>query len=149
MWVFLDDKRKSPLIVHNNSRGLGEIVGKSDRWVYARNYDEFIEIVKSNFDQIDLISFDHDIDSWEDILDDNGIINPVERTGKTAAQYVIDFCMDNGKVLPNWFVHSDNSKGNENIRSLLTNYMHKSENRIIGKMMIPFGYVDGQFFYHL
>ena len=141
MWIFLDDKRSSPLVVHNNERGLGPSFGKSTEWVYARNYNEFVDIVEKNFDQIDLISFDHDIDSWIDV---NGV--PVEMTGKTAAQFIIDYCMDNGKELPDWFVHSDNIPGNRNIRSLLMGYMYSVEGRV-SSIIDAFGYVDNKIHY--
>lgn len=147
MWIFLDDKRDSPLAVHNEKRGMGLDMGKSNQWVYARNYNEFINLVSSNFDQVDLISFDHDIDSWEDILND-GSLTPIEKTGKDAAQYVIDFCIDNNKVLPNWFVHSDNSSGNSNIRNLLVNFMFRYEKRI-PQMVNAFGWVNGKIFHTL
>jgi hypothetical protein len=142
MWVFLDDQRESPIVVHNNKRGLGLDFGKSNKWIYARNYDEFVDLVSSNFDQIELISFDHDIYSWEYVEDINGDLKPIEKTGKDAAQFVVDFCMDNNKKLPDWFVHSDNTNGNKNIRILLLNYMFRIENRI-PRMVDSFGYVNG------
>lgn len=147
MWVFLDDKRESPLIVHNDKRGMGLNIGKSNEWIYARNYDEFVNLISSNFDQIEFISFDHDIYSWK-YIEKNGVLIPVEKTGRDAAQYVIDFCIDNNKMLPNWFVHSDNSGGNANIRKLLLNYMFRYEKRI-PEMIDVFGWVDGRIFYTL
>jgi len=144
MWLFLDDKRKNPIIVHNDNRGLGLDVGKSDKWVYARNYNEFISIVQNNFDQIEFISFDHDIDSWID----NPGESPIELTGKNAAQFVIDHCIDHNTKMPDWFVHSDNPAGNKNIRSLLMNYMVKFEKTIL----VPtdaFGYFNGEMYFHL
>lgn len=145
MWIFLDDKRESPMVVHNNHRGLGVEFGKSQNWVYARNYEEFVNLVSTNFDQIDMISFDHDIYSW-DYIEKDGILVPIEKTGKDAAQYVIDFCIDNDKILPNWFVHSDNTGGNKNIRTLLLNYMFRVEGRV-KNMEDSFGWVDGRLFY--
>jgi hypothetical protein len=65
MWVFLDDKRKDATIVHNNVRGLGPGVGKANNWVIARDYQQFVDILKNNFDYIDFISFDHDISSYD------------------------------------------------------------------------------------
>lgn len=143
MWVFLDDNRESPLVVHNDKRGLGMEIGKSNKWVYARNYQEFIDLVSSNFDQVEIISFDHDIYSWEYVEDSNGNLNPVEKTGKDAAQFVIDYCIYNNKKLPDWFVHSDNTKGNENIRILLLNYMFRIENRL-PRMLDAFGFINGR-----
>lgn len=140
MWVFLDDKRKDATIVHNNHRGLGIGVGRANNWVIARDYFQFIEILKSNFDQIDFISFDHDISSYD--------MDEKELTGKDAAQFLIDYCMDNGKKLPDWFVHSDNTGGNRNIRQLLTNYMYRVEGRL-DKMVDAYGYVNGKLFFNI
>src|ERR1035437_1316304 len=122
MYLYLDDKRSNPTISHNSERGLGLDFGKSNEWIIARNYDEFINIISANFDQIDFISFDHDISSYD--IDEN------ELTGKTAAEFLINYCMDNNKKLPDWFVHSDNIGGNKNIRQLLSNYMYRVEGRV-------------------
>ena len=140
MWVFLDDKRKDATIVHNNHRGLGIGVGRANNWVIARDYFQFIDILKSNFDQIDFISFDHDISSYD--------MDEKELTGKDAAQFLIDYCMDNNKTLPDWFVHSDNTGGNRNIRQLLTNYMYRVEGRL-DKMVDAYGYVNGKLFFNI
>lgn len=133
MWLFLDDKRKDPTIVHNDSRGLGVNFGKSNNWIIARDYHQFIDIIENNFDSIELISFDHDISSYD--LDEN------ELTGKDAANFLINYCMDNKKTLPDWFVHSDNTGGNANIRQLLLNYMFRVESRL-DKMTDAYGYVN-------
>jgi len=140
MWVFLDDKRKDATIVHNKHRGLGVGVGRANNWVIARDYFQFIDILKSNFDQIDFISFDHDISSYD--------MDEKELTGKDAAQFLIDYCMDNGKKLPDWFVHSDNTGGNRNIRQLLTNYMYRVEGRL-DKMVDAYGYINGKLFFNI
>ena len=140
MWVFLDDKRKDATIVHNNVRGLGPGVGKANNWVIARDYQQFVDILKNNFDYIDFISFDHDISSYD--------INEKELTGKDAAVFLINYCMDHGKQLPDWFVHSDNTGGNRNIRQLLANYMYRVEGRL-DKMVDAYGYVNGKLIYNI
>jgi hypothetical protein len=139
MWVYLDDKRKDATVSHNSERGLGLSVGKSNEWVIARNYDEFINIINANFDQIDFISFDHDISSYD--IDEN------ELTGKDAANYLIEYCLDNNKKLPDWFVHSDNTGGNKNIRQLLANYMYRVEGRV-DMMVDAYGFVNEKFHYN-
>jgi hypothetical protein len=140
MWLFLDDKRKDPTIVHNNHRGLGNGVGKANNWVIARDYHQFVDILKNNFDYINFISFDHDISSYD--------INEKELTGKDAAEFLINYCMDHGKKLPDWFVHSDNTGGNKNIRQLLSNYMYRVEGRL-DKMVDAYGYVNGKLIYNI
>ena len=140
MWLFLDDKRKDPTIVHNNVRGLGPGVGKANNWVIARDYHQFVDILKNNFDHINFISFDHDISSYD--------IDEKELTGKDAAEFLINYCMDNNKQLPDWFVHSDNTGGNRNIRQLLTNYMYRVEGRL-DKMVDAYGYVNDKLIYNI
>jgi len=122
MYLYLDDIRRNAEVSHNETRGLGLEIGQSNKWIIARDYSQFIEIINNNFDKIELISFDHDICSF----DENGN----ELTGKDAANYLIDYCIDNRKQLPDWFVHSDNNSGNKNIRQLLINYMFRVENRL-------------------
>jgi hypothetical protein len=122
MYLYLDDIRRNAEVSHNDTRGLGLNISQSNKWIIARDYSEFIKIINNNFDKIELISFDHDICSF----DENGN----ELTGKDAANYLIDYCMDNRKQLPDWFVHSDNNSGNKNIRQLLINYMFRVENRL-------------------
>jgi len=144
MWLFLDDKRKDPTVVHNINRGLGIAFGKSNNWIIARDYHSFIDILVDNFDYIDFISFDHDISSYD--LSDN------ELTGKDAAQFLLDYCMDNNKLLPDWFVHSDNTGGNENIRKLFISYMYRVENRISSDRLTycaeAYGFIDNKFYFN-
>jgi hypothetical protein len=134
MWIFLDDERKDPTIVHNNTRGLGIGVGKANNWVIVRNYDQFVDLVKNKFEDIDFISFDHDISSYD--------YSGKELTGKDAAEFLTNYCMDNNKKLPDWFVHSDNNSGNKNIRQWLSNYMYRVEGSL-DKMADAYGYING------
>ena len=55
--------------------------------------------------------------------------------------------MDNQKNIPDWFVHSDNNKGNENIRQWILNYMFRVENSI-DKMTDAYGFVNGSLIYN-
>ena len=52
MLIFLDDIRTSPRVVHNSDRGLGIEFGNSKNWTISRNYQDFINVVKNNFDKI-------------------------------------------------------------------------------------------------
>ncbi len=139
MWLYLDDKRTDPTVSHNDERGLGLSIGKSNQWLIARNYHEFIELLKANFELIEFISFDHDISSYD--IDEN------ELTGKDAADFLINLCLDTGRQLPDWFVHSDNTGGNKNIRQLLANYMFRVEGRVDRMVLDAYGYFNGKFYY--
>ena len=75
--LFLDDIR-TPDMAHKSGKGLGSAYSSEDKWVIARDYFEFIDIVNNHFDDIDLVSFDHDLACYK---------NGVEYTGKTAEKY--------------------------------------------------------------
>lgn len=128
MKIFLDDIR-TPNMSHNNERGISTLSDTS-KWVIVRDYNNFINLIDNEFDNIELISFDHDLACY----DDNGN----ELTGKDAVNYVVDYCMDNNKSFPNWYVHSDNSTGRENIIKTILNFL----NRIEGKDISNFRYYN-------
>lgn len=113
MNIFLDDKRV-PNMSHNNGKGLGASYSDESRWVIARDYFEFVDIIDKYFDEVKLVSFDHDLACFR---------NGDEYTGKTAADYLINYCIDNNKKFPDWYVHTDNVSGRSNIIGAITNYL--------------------------
>ena len=53
-----------------------------------------------------------------------------EKTGMDCAKWLVDYCMDNKKELPDFVVHSMNPAGGENIKSLLDQFkefQHKNQ----------------------
>ena len=74
------------------------------------------------FDKIDLISFDHDLACYKD---------GVEYTGKSAVDYLIDYCLDNNKNFPDWYAHTDNTSGKRNIIGAVLNFLDKVEGKDI------------------
>lgn len=124
MNVYLDDIRM-PKMSNSVGRGLGEFYSSSDKWIIIRDYFEFIDFIKNNFDKIDLISFDHDLACYK---------NDIEYTGKDAVNFIIDYCLDNDKKFPSWFVHSDNTSGKKNIKDLIINYLDKVEKKDISNI---------------
>jgi hypothetical protein len=115
--VFLDDIR-TPEMSHNEKKGLGVEYSEKNKWVIIRDYFSFIEFLDKNLNDIRLISFDHDIASYK---------NGREYTGKDAANYLIELCLDNKVKMPKWYVHSDNTVGAFNINSILENYVNVIE----------------------
>lgn len=121
MNVFLDDIR-IPSMSHNVSKGLGVDYSDKDKWVIVRDYFDFIDLVDKNFDKINLISFDHDLACYKD---------GVEYTGKSAVDYLIDYCLDHNKKFPDWYAHTDNTSGKRNIIGAVLNYLDKVEGKDI------------------
>ena len=128
MIIFLDDIR-IPSMSHNVSKGLGVDYSDKDKWVIVRDYFDFVDLVDKHFDEIDLISFDHDLACYKD---------GIEYTGKSAVDYVINYCLDHNKQFPNWYAHTDNTSGKRNIIGAIINYLDKVE----GKNITNFRYYN-------
>jgi hypothetical protein len=104
MNIYLDDKRM-PIMSFKDF---------TIDFTIVRNFDDFCKMVDENLDKIEFVSFDHDLADYKD---------GVERTGMDCANYLMDACYDNDTKLPDWFVHSDNTSGRENIIRKMVNYM--------------------------
>ena len=124
MKLFLDDLRL-PNMSHNSSKGLGSSLSDEKDWTIVRDYYEFIEIIDKSFDSVELISFDHDLACF----DKNG----QELTGHDCVRYLISYCIDNDKEFPNWYIHSDNSVGRQNMISTILNFLNRIENKDVSK----------------
>jgi len=106
IWIYLDDKQERvPFVSHNIRKGLGVKYSNNSDWIIVRCYDEFKEAVNKYGENIEIVSFDHDIDSF----DSNG----EEMTGKNAAEYLSNYCQDHSIPYPGFYVHSDNNRGRE------------------------------------
>ena len=137
MRLFLDDIR-TPSMAHNESKGLGLDYSPTEKWIIARDYFEFVKIVSANFYEIELVSFDHDLSC----VDSDGR----EWTGKDAADYLINFCLDHNTHFPDWYAHTDNTAGRQNIIGSIKGYLKSIE----GKDLLDFRYyhngiVNGKF----
>ena len=115
MNVYLDDKRL-PYQSHNVAKGLGIRYSAAGSWKIVRTYDDFVKLVDNHFNEIGLISFDHDLACFDPFTKE-------EYTGLDAADYVIGYCLENDKKFPDWFAHTDNNVGRENIIGRITNFM--------------------------
>ena len=138
MRVFIDDLRTVDMS-HNSERGLGEITD----FVIVRNDIDFINIVDNHLSEITLVSFDHDLACFKSgWMEGDG----KEFTGKTACQYLVDKCIDSGRKFPDWYVHTDNTCGRQNIISLILSYMKKVDNVDISDYKyFHRGYINGKF----
>lgn len=108
-------------------------------WVVVRDYNEFVKCITQYKCPI-RVSFDHDL-AWdhypkEDLsLLKNKSINYnafKEKTGYHCAQWLVEYCLDQNIELPDFYVHSMNPVGRNNIISLLTSFLkvHKVKNNV-------------------
>lgn len=122
--LFLDDVRK-----------VSDIYSNTEEFHVVKNYKEFVEHIET-FGLPSFISFDHDLaDEHYDIgienyLEDKEIDYSEfkEYTGMECAKWLVEYCIDNKKTLPDFFVHSANPAGKDNIQGLLDNFKkHQNE----------------------
>jgi hypothetical protein len=127
MKLFLDDMRiPIDCATYMWQRGVNCTIYRED-WEIVRSYKEFKEwILKNGLPEF--ISFDHDLADVEELKENLPITDwfdldgNKEWTGMDCAHFLVDYCIDNDLVLPNFAVHSANPAGTENIKGLLTNF---------------------------
>lgn len=113
--LFLDDIRYPIEAYHYTQQN---IFLRKD-WHIVRNYEQFVNrILEKGLPE--MISFDHD-------LADEHYLGPdsqefVEKTGYDCAKWLVEYCMDYYLDLPEFYCHSMNPVGKENIESLLKNF---------------------------
>jgi hypothetical protein len=99
-------------------------------WVIVRNYPAFVKYITDNGIP-NVISFDHDLaDGHYHSNMQNGVLNykgdsfevDMNKTGYHCAQWLIDYVIEHNKTLPEYFVHSMNPVGKENIISLFKSF---------------------------
>jgi hypothetical protein len=119
-WLFLDDER-TPIMAYDYTRKYEYALVES--WIIVRNYDQFVATV-SKRGLPELVSFDHDLADvhYGYLHGDIPYDKFTEKTGMHCAQWMVDYCLDNGQLLPNYMVHSMNPAGKKNIKSLLDNF---------------------------
>src|SRR5690554_3429129 len=81
-------------------------------FIGVRSYSEFVNFIEQN-GLPDFISFDHDLG--------------LEESGFDCAKWLVNYCLDYQRKLPEFVVHSKNPVGKENIESLL-NHFKKTQN---------------------
>ncbi len=91
--------------------------------VWVKSYNEFIQWIETN-GLPDEIGFDHDL--ADVIYTERGNVDIrkstwLEKTGMDCAKWLVDFCIDNDRTIPEFFVQSANPVGRNNITNLLTN----------------------------
>jgi hypothetical protein len=100
--------------------------------VWVTSYKEFVKYILQE-GMPHAISFDHDLADehytppkyWNDYEASKAYQEAQtykEKTGYDCAKWLVDYCMDSGTMLPQYFVHSANPVGADNIHHYLSNY---------------------------
>lgn len=106
-------------------------------WIIARNYDEFVKIVKTyGLENIKTISLDHDLGDtamkeWHKNVYHNYTLNYdniTEKTGYDCAKWLVEYCMEKNLPIPKFNIQSANPTGKMNIHSFLKNYQKFYDN---------------------
>ncbi len=127
--LWLDDLRNPFLNLENKVPPINTEI------IWVRNYDEFTQwITKNGLSEV--ISFDHDLahehytpeEYWHDYQlskEYQDAQNYTEKTGKDCANWLVEYCMNHELDLPEYYVHSANPVGADNIKNLLENFKNK------------------------
>lgn len=98
-------------------------------WIVVRSYDAFVKCIK-DIGMPEIVSFDHDLaDAHYDPTTWTERFKYHEKTGKDCANWLVDYCLDNGILFPKWYVHSQNPVGSKSITSLILNYLKHCEGK--------------------
>jgi hypothetical protein len=119
--LFLDDLRSVEMVYP---------ITDLSEWVIVRDFHQFVNYIQK-YGLPDYISFDHDLgmEHTKFYFQNGGHESPPdpltadfkEKTGYDVAKWLVDYCVENGKKLPFFYVHSHNPIGAKNIREFLKN----------------------------
>lgn len=111
----------------------GRVPKEDGTIIWVLNHEQFVQWIEK-FGLPDIISFDHDLahehytpeEYWSDYeaskkYQDAKIYQ--EKTGLDCAKWLVNYCIDNNKPLPKFYIHSANPVGADNIRFYLENFV--------------------------
>ena len=104
-FIWLDDIRVP------NKTYIASLKCNDCKVIWLDSYDSFVNHIEE-YGLPDVISFDHDL----------GEFGESERNGFTAAKFLVNYCIDHDLPLPEYYCHSSNPIGKENILGLLNNF---------------------------
>ena len=129
-FLFLDDIRVPQNAYLWDEKGtLQAISGISNyNWDVVRNYDQFVEYVERNGIP-DVISFDNDLwDVMDEDVDEEMLRKQFTmidweqfeiKTGAHCAKYIVNKCKEQGRDIPEYYVHSANHVARPIIRKIM------------------------------
>lgn len=114
--LFLDDIRQPETCA---TYMLSPEIYVEESWDVVRDYKQFVNYIEEN-GVPDVISFDHDLaDIHYDPTTWTESFSYKEETGYDCAKWLCNYCVKNGILLPEFYVHSMNPIGKENIQKCL------------------------------
>jgi hypothetical protein len=120
--LFLDDIRLPiDCLAFIKSSKIDTQIYLNDTWAIVRSYDEFIAWIERH-GLPDFISFDHDLGLSQDP-------NLEKKNGLTCAKWLVNYCMDNDLIIPEYIVHSQNPVGKVNIQGYLEGFSKRIANK--------------------
>ncbi len=108
--LFLDDERMPHQVTWVPLPRVEEKQTDTD-WHIVRSYSDFINCIQTK-GLPSFISFDHDL----------GETGENEKSGFSCAKWLVDYCLDNNVLCPEFQVHSKNPQGASNISGLLMGF---------------------------
>lgn len=124
-YLFLDDVRDP----EDAFLYTGFSAFRDEKWLVVRSYDTFVEAINT-LGLPQFISFDHDLGPRAYQTATASLIDYTtlgELTGYDCAKWLTNYCFDNSKPLPPFFVHSMNPVGKKNIQELLNHFKKRYE----------------------
>jgi hypothetical protein len=112
-YLFLDDER--------NPSDVNWIKIPNVRWSVCRNFHEFKKYIDV-WGMPEAISFDHDLapEHYEACINETHDYGNIA-TGYDCAKWLVEYCRQSRKKIPQYTVHSLNPVGRENITTYLEN----------------------------
>ena len=97
---------------------------QDDDWIVCRNDTEFVATIEQHFSDLEVVSFDHDISSY----DDDG----TEVTGYDCVKWLCDYILDNDLDIANLTLkfHTANPVGRLNMMCYWSNFKENYERSI-------------------
>lgn len=85
-------------------------------FIGVRSFTAFVDYINQN-GLPNFISFDHDLG--------------LEESGFDCARWLVNYCLDKNKELPEFTIHSQNPVGKQNIESLLNNFKKRNDRTLL------------------
>lgn len=128
--LFLDDIRFPEKVFDYT----GDKMYLTPDWVIVRSYDEFVKYVTEN-GLPETVSFDHDLadehyhrDMYKGVAEYSKHYESFkEKTGYDCVKWMVDYCINNEKPFPNWYLHTMNPVGKANMEGYIRSYLRHFE----------------------